>query len=147
MIDKKAIWERFDELLKNLSWESWSTFEKRHFSPLSDAPTKSAEDFARQERRAPIVVNGVLWKPVRSADIVDKELKFLSWKLLDIAFAHLEPEAAAENATHPERYDKFCVYCEIRTDARSLLTCPICEHELLDFPLNDIDDDCSQLVF
>jgi len=121
--------------------EAWSDFEMLHFAELFDARSKSAEEYERQSRRMPIVLNGARWEPVRSAKVVDKDSEFRFWKISAEIFSRLNPEAADDNAAHPERYDKYCIYCEIRTAERSLSTCPICEHELLEYPLNDIDDD------
>jgi len=121
--------------------DAWREFKVQHFSPLLNAPSKTPEEYERQSRRKPIVLNGVRWKPVQSAKVVDKDMKFLFWKLGTEVFSRLDPEAAADNAAHPERYHKYCVYCEIRTGERSLTICPICEHELLEYPLNGSDDD------
>ena len=83
-----------------------------------DAPFKEQEALERQSRRKSININGVRWDPVGSADVVDKDAHFLHWKLREKIFARLDTEAAAENASHPERYEKFCLYCEICTKDR-----------------------------
>lgn len=140
IMKKNAILDEFQRIEDDVSWDSWYEFENHYFTELLDAPSKEQEDLDRQDRRQPLDINGVRWMPVASSQAVNKDIEFWHWKLTAKVFARLEPEAAAENAAHPERYNRFCVYCEIRTGEMSLITCPICEHELLDLPLNDMDD-------
>ncbi|MDM5175617.1 hypothetical protein PO883_00125 [Massilia sp. DJPM01] len=117
--------------------DSWYEFEKRHFEILRDVPSKDLDEIDREYRRKPFILNGILWKPVPKCDLINEDIKFLHWKLRHEIFARLDPEAAAENAAHPERYERWCLYCGICTKEISITTCPICEHELLNLPLND----------
>jgi hypothetical protein len=119
--------------------DSWNEFNKRFFFALAEDPHEGLEDFDRQDRRQLVNINGTIWHPV-NISAVDKDLKFLHWKLRERIFARLYSEAAAENARHPERYERICIYCEISSAERCLITCPICEHELLNLPLNHNND-------
>jgi hypothetical protein len=130
----------FESFEDSASWDWWSDFEMRHFFALFEPQPTAVEEYERQSRRKPVCLNGILWKPVSSAAVANKDMEFLYGKLRQKVFARLEPESAAENAAHPERYNSYCIYCEIRTGMGAFTTCPVCEHELLDLPLNDMDD-------
>jgi len=133
----KKFLKRFDAIK---TWDEWHNFDKRYFKSLVNPESKSGEEVDRELRRQPITINGILWKPIRKADAIDPDLDFLSQKYSALIFDRLEPEAAADNAAHPERYARWCVYCGLYTKERSPQTCPVCEHELLDLPLNDMED-------
>ena len=136
-MDKTTLLKEFEKIQDE---DSWYEFDKRYFEELKNAPLKNSDELDRESRRKPVNVNGVLWMPVRRSLLIDEDMEFFHWKLREKIFSRLEPEAAAENSSHPERYARWCLYCGIRTNERSSITCPICEHELLDLPLNDMTD-------
>lgn len=122
------------------SWNEWDALEKKYFKSLFKAKEKPEEDLDREMRRLPVTINGVVWKPIGGSRAVDLDLDFQHKKYRRLIFNRLEPEGAAINALHPERYARWCVYCGIRCNDHTLLICPVCGHELLELPLNDIDD-------
>lgn len=130
-------------LLENLekinSLDDWMEFEENFFSNNILIEKDNEEDSLCMNREDK-TIDGITWHAT-SCGYKNTDIYFLHEKLSFMVFAKLEPEAAAENAAHPERYGQICCHCEIWTRSHQPKVCPICNGELLPFPLNEDDDD------
>jgi hypothetical protein len=86
--------------------------------------------------RADIMLNDVVWHAT-SIGYKNSELYSLYEKARQMVFKKLEPEAALENAAHPEWYGQICNMCEVWTRSHVPTVCAFCGGELVPFPLND----------
>lgn len=129
--DENALLDKISSLN---SWEEWYDFEKKFFNE-SMLIRKSHEELERSLNRKDRTIDGIDWHAA-GCNYTNLHLYFLYEKMLLLVFAKLEPEAAANNAEHPEWYGKVCYHCEIWTESHDLEICPICSGELLPLPLD-----------
>lgn len=93
------------------SWEEWSVLEEEVFR-LSAWPEASLEEQEELLDRPPLEISGEDWFPLANPYAVPGALQaFHEWARWE-AFAHLEPEAEAENQDRPEGYGAACYPCQ-----------------------------------
>jgi len=116
------------------SWDEWEVLAERFFRPA--LVEKSNEEFTACMRRPDEVVAGSTWHAT-CGGYRDTHALHLLEKSRWMVFSRLEPEADRVNRNHPEWYGRICYRCERWTRDNSLVTCPWCGGDLLDFALNE----------
>lgn len=118
------------------NWDDWILIEQEFFNQTVLIP-KSAEEWCHGLERSDIITpDNIVWQST-SIGYKNRDLYFLYEKARLYAFAKLEPDAAKENSTHPERYGQICNLCELWTRSHEPNVCAFCSNELLPFPLNE----------
>jgi hypothetical protein len=132
-VDKEKL-EKALEMI--ICWDDWHKIEADIFR-MDDWPEKTLEAIEKEAERTPEIIKEVKWTPFVDDNDIFPEVLFLYEKASFQVFAKLEPEAAAENLKHPERYGKMCVYCKVWSRTYKTKNCPKCNKELLPYPIND----------
>ena len=134
-IDEKILLEKISKID---SWDEWNDFEERFFNE-DTLERKSNDEWELGLNRDDQIIDGITWHAT-SINYKNLHAYYLYEKSRRTVFAKLEPEAAAENAAHPEWYGQICYHCEIWRRSHKPKACSVCGGELLPFTLNEDDD-------
>jgi hypothetical protein len=137
-----ACWTPLDEdelqrcLQEVSSWEGWELLEEELFH-LSDWPERP-DDLAEADLARPPVTRGEnIWYPLGMPYAVAPELFTQHERARAQVFLRLCPEAARENARHPEWFGAACFRCLRYRRQAGEGSCPTCGEALLSIPLNE----------
>lgn len=132
IIDETVI----DKKNKIKTWDDWDNFEKEVFKCSSWEET-DIDTLGRDLERPIVIIDSYEWNSTTNSYNLPSEVLHFYEKTRREIFARLEPEAAANNMSHPEWYAKWCVYCKIWSEKYPKEKCPKCGNELLLLALND----------